>query len=75
MKIGIIGASLSGLVAGKVLGKAGHDVTIIEKQQTLGGRLTSFDDGNGNIFDYGISHFHANDPDFRKFVTYLEEEG
>lgn len=74
MKIGIIGSSLAGLVAGKKLGQAGHDVTIIEKTRTLGGRLATLDDGEGNIFDYGISHFHANNPDFLSFVNYLEEE-
>ncbi|MDZ7693030.1 MAG: FAD-dependent oxidoreductase [Balneolaceae bacterium] len=74
MKIGIIGASLSGLVAGKHLGQAGHDVTIIEKTRMLGGRLASLDDGNGNIFDYGVSHFNANKSDFKAFVEYLEEQ-
>ncbi len=74
MKIGIIGASLAGLVAGKKLGQAGHDVTVIEKTRTLGGRLATLNDGNGNIFDYGVSHFHANDPDFTSYINYLEEE-
>lgn len=74
MKIGIIGASLAGLIAGKKLGQAGHDVTIIEKTRTLGGRLSSLDDGNGNIYDYGISHFNARGDDFKSFVNYLQEE-
>ncbi|MDR8394422.1 FAD-dependent oxidoreductase [Aliifodinibius sp. S!AR15-10] len=74
MKIGIIGASLAGLVAGKKLGRAGHDITIIEKNRTLGGRLATLDDGNGNLFDYGVSHFHARKKDFKTFVNYLEEE-
>ncbi|MFH5832775.1 NAD(P)/FAD-dependent oxidoreductase [Halalkalibaculum sp. DA384] len=74
MKIGIIGSSLAGLVAGKKLGQAGHEVTVIEKTRMLGGRMATLDDGEGNIFDYGISHFHANNPDFVSFVNYLKEE-
>lgn len=75
MKIGIIGASLAGLAAGEKLAKAGHEVTVIEKSRTLGGRMATFDLGNGNIFDYGISHFSVRNTFFRSFVDQLKEEG
>jgi len=75
MRIGIIGASLAGLTAGQKLAKAGHEVTVIEKSRILGGRLATFDLGNGNIFDYGESHFKAKDNEFRSFVNAMIQQG
>lgn len=74
MVIGIIGASISGLVAGKRLADAGHDVTVIEKQQSVGGRLATvkLDD---MFLDYGISHFEANTKTFQAFVDDLKGKG
>ena len=43
MKITIIGAGLSGLSAGYTLSKKGHTVTILEKENTLGGLASSFE--------------------------------
>lgn len=74
MKIGIIGASLSGLVAGEKLAKAGHDVTVIEKNRTIGGLLaTRYIDGN--FFDYGRPFVTAGTDDFQSFIDELAEEG
>ncbi len=42
MKIAIIGAGISGIRAALSLGRAGHDVTLFEKQKFLGGRAFSF---------------------------------
>lgn len=74
MVIGVIGASLSGLIAGKRLAEAGHDVTVIEKSRALGGRLatTTLD---GMELDYGISHLQARNPEFKEFISNLEEDG
>lgn len=73
MKIGIIGAGLSGLVAGKRLAQAGHDVTVIEKNRKLGGKLATFKKG-GDIFDYGISSVISSDPIFESFLKLLKEK-
>ena len=43
MKIIIIGGGLSGLSAAYSLSKKGHKVTVLEKENTLGGLATSFD--------------------------------
>lgn len=74
MKIGIVGAGISGLVAGRKLALAGHDVTVIEKNRELGGKLASTEFG-GVTADYGYSHFEVSDPAFARFVDELREEG
>lgn len=73
MKIGIIGAGLSGLIAGKRLAQAGHDVTVIEKSRKLGGRLATFK-RDGEIFDYGVSSVISSDPTFESFIELLKEK-
>ncbi|HLR30903.1 MAG TPA: FAD-dependent oxidoreductase [Fodinibius sp.] len=73
MVIGIIGASFSGLIAGVRLAKAGHDVTIIERNRSLGGRLASLGLG-GMTMDYGISHFSAETNTFREFIDELSQK-
>lgn len=70
MKIGIIGASLSGLIAGEKLAKAGHDVTVIEKRRSLGGRLATHR-VDGNFFDYGLPFLTAHGQEFTAFVKEL----
>ncbi|NGP88055.1 NAD(P)/FAD-dependent oxidoreductase [Fodinibius halophilus] len=74
MVIGIIGASISGLIAGKRLADAGHDVTIIEKERSVGGRLGSIT-LDGITLDYGLPHFKANSQTFKSFVDELTETG
>jgi len=51
----VLGAGLSGLSCGIGLLEAGHDVTILEKEQSAGGLCRSFR-ANGFTFDYG-PHF------------------
>lgn len=70
MVIGIIGASLSGLVAGEKLAKAGHDVTVIEKNRALGGRLATHTMGGG-WFDYGLPFLTAADSDFDQYIQQM----
>ena len=49
-RVVIIGAGISGLVAGYELTRAGHDVTILEARNRVGGRVftlrTPFSDGH-----------------------------
>ena len=51
----VLGAGLSGLSCGISLLEAGHDVTILEKEQSVGGLCRSFRT-DGFTFDYG-PHF------------------
>jgi len=43
VNIGIIGGGIAGLTAGYELGKAGHKVTVFEKQPFLGGQAATFE--------------------------------
>jgi len=74
MVIGIIGASISGLIAGKRLADAGHDVTIIEKNRSLGGRLSTIELDGMNM-DVGISHFEGTSKTFNTFIDDLKTQG
>ncbi|HYW34071.1 MAG TPA: FAD-dependent oxidoreductase [Balneolaceae bacterium] len=74
MKIGIIGASLAGLVAGDKLAKAGHDVTVIEKERKPGGRLATHYMDDNNFFDYGIPFLKADGDTFKEVVNDLGEK-
>ena len=52
----IIGSGISSLSAASFLGKEGYDVTIIEKNSTLGGRARQFE-AEGFTFDMGPSWY------------------
>lgn len=58
MKVAVLGAGVSGLSAGRMLRESGHDVTVYEKEETIGGLArTRYVDGRlydpcgGHIFN------------------------
>jgi len=55
-RVGIIGSGFSGLAAASCLAKAGYDVTVLEKNSTLGGRARKFE-ADGFTFDMGPSWY------------------
>ena len=67
MNIGIIGAGISGLVCGRALKKAGHQVTVLEKSRSLGGRCATRKFGD-HVVDHGVQYFTLRDPEIRKEV-------
>lgn len=52
MRVGIIGAGLSGLAAARELRRLGHRVTVVEKSRGVGGRIASRRVG-GTVVDHG----------------------
>ncbi|MDQ0849379.1 phytoene desaturase [Arthrobacter sp. B3I9] len=52
----VIGGGISGLATGALLAAEGHHVTVLEKQETLGGRAYSFGEA-GFRFDAGPSWY------------------
>lgn len=63
--IAVIGAGVAGLACARTLVRAGHRVTILEKNAAPGGRLTSCDSPFGT-FDHGAQYFTVRDARFRK---------
>lgn len=58
----VLGAGMAGLTAALSLLRAGHEVTVIEWQDRVGGRLLSLPIGAGQYSEAGAGHFRANMP-------------
>jgi phytoene desaturase len=55
-KTAVIGSGFSGLAAACFLAKEGHEVTVLEKNSSPGGRARKFD-AEGYMFDMGPSWY------------------
>lgn len=53
----IVGSGISGLISALFLLKNGNKVTIIEREEEIGGLLKSFNYGDFGLFDYGMHNF------------------
>jgi protoporphyrinogen oxidase len=68
MKIVIVGAGVTGLTLGYLLGKKGFEITIIEKEAAVGGLARSFR-YNGWSIDIGPHRFHTDDSLVHDFIN------
>ena len=68
-KIAIIGSGFSGIAAASVLAKSGHDVTVFEKNDQVGGRARVFRE-KGYLFDMGPSWYWMPDVFERYFAMF-----
>lgn len=77
MIIGVIGAGIAGLTAGRKLAESGHEVIVFEKSKGFGGRLaTRYAGDNHEIrMDHGAPCFTARSKEFISFVEELESKG
>eukprot|EP00747_Dinoflagellata_sp_TGD_P210057 gnl/TRDRNA2_/TRDRNA2_83389_c0_seq1.p1 gnl/TRDRNA2_/TRDRNA2_83389_c0~~gnl/TRDRNA2_/TRDRNA2_83389_c0_seq1.p1 ORF type:complete len:659 (-),score=127.95 gnl/TRDRNA2_/TRDRNA2_83389_c0_seq1:110-2086(-) len=57
LKIGIIGAGLAGMVAAMDLVDAGHEVEMFEIRPFVGGKVSSWQDKEGNHIEMGLHVF------------------
>jgi protoporphyrinogen oxidase len=71
MRIGIIGAGLSGLALAQRLSARGHQVTVIERDQQPGG-LATWEDHGSFVFD---RYYHVILPSDRYLISFLRDIG
>lgn len=74
MRIGIIGAGISGLACAQQLKSQGFDVRLFDKGKRPGGRLASVAIG-GMAWDIGALGFVAKGPEFRRQVEQWHKAG
>jgi renalase len=74
VRIVIVGAGLTGLVAARELHTAGADVVVLDKGRSPGGRLATRRVG-GATFDHGAQFFTVRTPAFAKTVEDWQERG
>ena len=71
MKVGIIGGGASGMMSAILLSREGIDVTIIEKNSTLGKKILMTGNGRCNYFnqDIDIDKYYTSDYEFLKTIV------
>lgn len=57
LKVGIVGAGLAGMVAAMDLADAGHEVELFEVRPFVGGKVSSWQDKDGNHIEMGLHVF------------------
>ena len=73
MKIGIVGAGISGLAIAFAAERAGHDVTIFESESDVGGRMSSIRFGP-YIIDIGFHVLHTAYPSLHRWIDFSKLE-
>src|SRR5690349_9138653 len=68
-RIVIVGAGMAGLTAGMLLKDAGHEVTILEGQNRLGGRILTYRGFAGDMYgEFGAMRFPLQHPMVRWLI-------
>ena len=70
----VVGAGLAGLMAGRELVKAGHEVLLLDKGRSPGGRLATRRIGQATL-DHGAQFFTVRSPVFGAYVERVEDLG
>jgi protoporphyrinogen oxidase len=71
MRIGVIGAGVTGLVAARRLALAGHEVTVYERWPGLGGQVATLDVGEGHLLERYYHHLFTSDREIRALYEEL----
>src|SRR3954470_8558731 len=69
-KVFIAGAGLAGLSAAKYLTDAGYRVTLLEKREVAGGKVSSWQDADGDWIESGLHVFFGA---YRNLHSFLRE--
>lgn len=74
MRVAVVGAGLSGLMAARALRAAGHDVVVFDKGRSPGGRLATRRIGGARL-DHGAQFFTVRSDSFAEHVHRWQREG
>lgn len=66
--IAVVGAGIAGLACARTLAQAGHQVTLLEKAASAGGRMASCETPFGS-FDHAAQYFTVRDPRFEQALA------
>ena len=73
MRIGVVGAGISGLAISLAAEKAGHEVVIFESESDIGGRMSSIRFGP-YIIDIGFHVLHTAYPSLHRWIDFSKLE-
>ncbi len=74
LRVCVVGAGMTGLVAARTLFDQGHDVVVVDKARGPGGRMSTRRIADLR-FDHGAQYFTARDPRFLRHVMAWQERG
>jgi renalase len=75
MRVGVIGAGISGIACARVLVDAGHQVVVLDRGRVPGGRMASRRFASSRYVDLGASYFTVSEPAFGVVVNAWEAAG
>lgn len=75
VRIGIIGAGMTGLACARKLVDAGHDPLLLDKGRGIGGRLATRRAENDLQFDHGAQYVTAKSEGFKSLLNELTAKG
>ena len=73
-KVAIIGGGLSGLACAKYLSDAGHEPTVYEARKVLGGKVSAWQDKDGDWIETGLHIFFGAYPNMMNLFEELDIE-
>ena len=72
-KVAIIGGGLSGLACAKYLADAGHEPTVYEAREVLGGKVSAWQDKDGDWIETGLHIFFGAYPNMMNMFAEVSQ--